>query len=288
MLAPGLKPLLVLFILYPFSGLRAQSNIGIGEEPMENENANIPEDNGYAERMVYSSAAKKKECQLRNGKYLGYYDHIYYVENCTLRLVTSSKILNHVTSRGVKLQTVGHETIAMLKMGQPLTELTSNQKNQRTCKQLESKYITHSYTDIFFVSKCRKKAFPDWTTFIAHRKSTKKRKSEVLALTWGEFSRIKLGTPFESTIDSEFEKLLTGEAGIEVIPIDEACAGVNHKNVSYVDKIYRIENCSKREYDAAAFVRKRAGKPFKLKELTAEQWLSMPEGPPMNLRPPSE
>ena len=93
---------------------------------------------------------------------------------------------------------------------------------------------------------------------------------------------LEVGEPMRSVVDDMFAKLLTGSAGVEIIPVDEACEGVNNMVVSYYSRLYRIERCRKREIISPELFMKKAGRNLaKLKEMSSEQWLSLPDGEPM-------
>ncbi len=241
-----------------------------------------PEDeDGYADAVVYTDKEIKAECNKYRGKYVSYYDHVYLVENCKLRELMTEKRIQLVSKARARIYEVDGTTLAKLGLGTPITDDGSKEK-VRGCKELENRYVTITYTDIYFVTGCKKRPFPDWETYMDHRKAKKKVKEEVLAVSLKEFDSLKLGPEITSVIDAEFAKVLTGEAGIEVIPVDEACRGLNGKDVSYVDKLYRIEKCRKREYDPELYLKKRRNVKIVLKELTAEQWLSLPDGKSMD------
>jgi len=173
-------------------------------------------------------------------------------------------------------------TIAKLKKGKPIFGRLQEKGKKRSCKTLTGKYITYAYTDVFYVEKCKKRQFADWATYVEHKKNLGRENEEIVVLTWDEYTELPLGPEIESIVDQEFERLLSGEAGVDVIPIDEACRGLNGKDVSYIDRIYKIQKCRKREYNAMAYSIKRGDKKLKLRELRPEQWLSLPDGKPMD------
>ncbi len=144
--------------------------------------------------------------------------------------------------------------------------------------------MTFGYTDVYFVENCKKRIFPEWSAFVEHQRKTRREKSEVLALTYPEFARLPVGTQMESFADSEYAKLKILGRNVDVIPLDVACKGLNGKDVSYIDRIYRIEKCRKRPYDIEKFLFKRRDSRTRLTELTSEQWISIHEANQWTLR----
>ncbi|MEI6398419.1 MAG: hypothetical protein WCO71_06595 [Pseudomonadota bacterium] len=67
---------------------------------------------------------------------------------------------------------------------------------------------------------------------------------------------------------------------MDIIPIDEACKGVDGKIVTFYSRMYKIEKCRKREIDAESFTMHGGAGSSKLTELKPEQWISMPDGKP--------
>ncbi len=234
------------------------------------------------EPVKYSEQEKAKTCKKYQNSYVSYYGAVYRVEKCKLRHVQSHEKILEINRRQKKIREIPGTVIAQLDKGKPINSETARTKKLRTCKQLSSKYVTFSYTDVYYVDKCIKRPFPDWSSFVAHRKRHKRSADSVLALTWAEFARLKSGRTMPSEIDREFRKMKLGSRGVDVIPLSEACRGLNGKDVTYVDTIYRIEGCRKRAYDSQKFLRKNRNRDLKkLKELSSEQWLSIPDGKAM-------
>ena len=67
--------------------------------------------------------------------------------------------------------------------------------------------------------------------------------------------------------------------------MDEACHGVDGRVVSYYSRLYRIERCRKREItDTEEFLRRLGNIERKeILELRSEQWLSLPDGAPIQI-----
>src|SRR6185436_6773833 len=107
----------------------------------------------------------------------------------------------------------------------------------------------------------------------------KKKNQEILELPEEEFLALPVGTEFQSSLNDEYKKMLVQEKNVDILPIDEACKGLNGSYVSYYSKIYKIEGCRKREVDAERFLVRFPN--YKLRERSSEQWVSIPTGKPV-------
>lgn len=227
---------------------------------------------------TFTQAQKKAECAKYENRYISYYDQIFKVEGCKRREVRDGELLARLI-KGRSITSVSSDTVIMLEEGKVYT--ASDVYPTRSCAQLNHRYVTHGSNEIFYVEDCKRLSFPDWDTYETHREKHDK-KSPVLELTAKEFNSLKAGKVFPSVLDNVFKGLLEGSAGVDVIPVDEACRGVNEKFVSYYSRLYRIERCRKREItNPEAFMRKSENNRMKFIELSSEQWLSLPDGKPM-------
>jgi hypothetical protein len=221
-------------------------------------------------------------CKKYEGHLIAYYGDVYKVEKCLRRPIINNKTVYGMQRSGQKVLDVSGDVVAALEEGDAL-DFAETKAQARTCKQLEGKYVTFSNVDVYFVERCTRRMFPDWETYIRHREKRGDKKGEILSLSWIEFDQLKSGDDIPSVVDDMFKRLLTGEAGVEVIPIDEACQGVDGKVVSYYQRLYKIERCRKREILDPELYLKRLGlgKSVKITELNSEQWLSLPDGKPI-------
>lgn len=228
-----------------------------------------------------SKEIQKKQCEKFEGKVISFYDHIFKVEKCLRRPILQSRTVSDFMQAGVKIHNVESITLAALAEGTPLDD-SSPTKEGRTCKQLEKQYVTYSYVDVYFIEHCKKRLFKDWDSYLKHRKHRNDELGEILTLSWNEFNSFPDGVDMPSFIDEEFRKLLSKAKDVDVIPIDEACHGVEGKYTSYYSKVYKIEKCRKREIDnRSLFTLKKADKALTVTELTSEQWISLPDGKPI-------
>lgn len=244
------------------------------------------------EPKVYTKAEIAAQCHKYEGKFIAFYGDVWKVVRCQRRPVLNARTSFDHTRSGGPIIAVEEQVIAMIPEGEPIDRADSD-KDARPCKALEHQYVSFSSVDIYYVEQCKKRLFPDWATYIKHREQRGDKKGEILALSWHEFRSLETGEPLPSIIDDIFAKMLKGDAGVEVIPVDEACEGVEGKVASYYSRLYRIEKCKKREIiDPDLYVkRQRSQDPLRpdvqlrIVELRSEQWLSLPDGEPIALAP---
>ena len=136
--------------------------------------------------------------------------------------------------------------------------------------------------DVYWVQNCKRHAFPDWESYITHRKKKKLKSSDIIELTDSEFNSLKVGKTQKSILDEAYKNLYSEDDTVdEIIPVDEACEGINNRYISYYSKIYKVVKCYKREVNPETFLVK--FKNYKLKEVTSTVWLSLPTGKPYKL-----
>jgi hypothetical protein len=229
----------------------------------------------------FSKKDVSKACLKYNGKLVSISGEIWIVKDCKRHQIHDPDHVFKLNRQGKSVVEADSRDMAAIPIGKSWETL--QHEKQRPCSFFNGKYVTYSYTDIYFVERCYKRLIPDYETLLTHRKKMKIPSSEILALTDAEFYSMKPGRDITSIIDQEFAKLLDGSAGVDIIPIDEACKGIEGKNVSFYSKIYKIEKCRKREYDAELFTLKFKGRDRELKlvELKPEQWVSIPDGKPI-------
>lgn len=259
----------------PGQSASEQEKTGAAQDEVNDTIIKVPRPQPAKPRPV-TSAEKKAACAKYEGRYISYYSEIYRVEKCKRRQVLDPATLQRLMLGAANVVEVEVTVIAALTPGPPVVEAA---KARRTCRQLEGRFVSFSYTDVYLVQKCHRRMFPDWETFIAFkkRKTAKAAQSgDILALTEDEFYGLPQGPDMPSTIDIEFLKQYDRTKPVDVIPIDEACRGVEGKIVSFYSKLYKIEKCRKREMNPElATLRNPSLKP---RELTPEQWISLPDG----------
>jgi len=241
----------------------------------------IVEEEKITPRKIYTEKQVKDFCRQYDGKVISYYSSVYRVESCTRREYLDYKIISALLVKGIEIHEVVSDVIAALPEGVPMDK-TLVVKTARTCRDLEKKHVTHTSVEIFYVENCKTRIFPDFATYEDHRGD--KRMNEIVDLSWLEFSSLEVGEPIPSILDEMYSKLLSGEAGVDIIPVDEACEGINGKVVSYYSRLYRIERCYKREIlSPSMYTKEHNG--FYGKEVSSQVWISLPDGEPIDNRP---
>jgi len=232
-------------------------------------------------RKVFTKQEIQRFCNQYKDRLIAYYGEVYKVEACTRRVIQNSKTLSRMIAKGVKVQDVDGYVIAAIPEGEPLDNDLIRQ-SIRSCKVLNGQYVSYSSVDVYFVEGCKRRLLPDWTTYINHRDVRGDERGEIMALSWEEFVALEEGTNVPSVVDDMFAQLLQGDSGVDIIPVDEACEGINGKVVTYYDKMYRVEKCSKREIlNPGEVLQGFVEKTTKFHELTSQQWLSLPNGAPI-------
>ena len=220
---------------------------------------------------------RQTSCKKHEGKYISYFGDVYKVDGCKRRRILSHIAVSTLARQHISIVAVDSEPIANLPEGEPMSDTTHN-VTRRTCKELNSRYVTYSYNDIFFVEKCKKRLFPDWATYLTHRSRFSAQQREIQGLTWLEFEGLQMGEDFTSSMDIEYAKAREADKPMAIIPVKEACKGIDGRVVSFHSRMYRIENCHKRELDPEKFTQKRQNQGTRIVELTPEQWYSLPDG----------
>lgn len=226
---------------------------------------------------VFTDAERRTQCSKYEGRYIAFYSEVYKVQGCQRHHVVSSDAVYQLMRGGAQIREVPAVAIAAIPEGRPIGESLSA-SGPRPCSAFLSKYITYSNVDVYFVDqKCVRHLLPDWETYLSHRKKRGQTMfSDLLVVSDEEFERFKIGPDFPSITIEEYAKLPIIEKNIDVIPVDEACHGVEGKIVAFYSRLYRVEHCRKRELDSEAFMWQKPD--TKVVELTPEQWISLPTG----------
>lgn len=230
------------------------------------------------QQKTYTEAEMRAECRKYQNKLISYYSQVFKVENCKRREILSESFLTEWTSNERPIFSVDNDTIIKIPEGRPIAEQTS--RGSFHCRQVEGSYVIVGNSDIFFVEGCRRRAFPDWESFSAHRQRHKLMAKPIVDLSEEDFRKLAEGTPFPSVMNNKENNVLTDMSEVDVIPINEACRGLNGRMVSYYSRIYRIEGCRKRELLDPDFGARREIKGA-MPELSSEQWISLPDGEPI-------
>jgi hypothetical protein len=258
----------------------AKGGLAPGQTPQD-EDFFPPAPEAPVRRKWFSPAERKKICDKYQGRLVAFYNDVFKIESCKRRMIVNSKTVYNMMRDGQEVIDIDSDVMVAIPEGSPI-DLAVNSQGARGCKELDGKYISYSATDVYFVEKCSKRIFPDWATYVEHRQKRGDGRGEILSLNWLEFSQLSVGRPIPSIIDDMFAKLLRGDGSTDIIPQDEACAGIEGKVVAFYSKLYRVEKCRKREFtDPEAFMLKTAVDRAKIPDLTAQIWLSLPDGAPI-------
>ena len=235
-----------------------------------------------------SAAKRLAACKKYEGMYIGHYGDVYKVENCHRRKVTSSDFLFDLTRSKQHIEVVGNDPISVIPEGKEIGDRGLKGTGNRTCKELEGRFVTFSYSDIFVIEKCKLREFPDFMTFQEAQNKRTGALREILAISLDEMQGMPMGNPLSSQYDEVLKRLQGKDDAVEIIPIDEACKDLDGTIVTFQSRVYRLEKCHKREYNNEQFSQDRANHGLKITELTPTQWLSLPDGRPFPTKTQAE
>ena len=225
---------------------------------------------------------KKKYCKKYNNQYIAYYNNVYLVKKCKLKKI-SHTLSFKLSQRAKKITSVESEVIAALDRGTDID--TFDKIKFRSCSALNGRYITFKDVDVYYVKNCKKNKLENWQVYLEHATIKGKRYKPILSLTSEEFFEIKYGNDIlESDIkikqqaasNSSASAHNIDDADIDIIPLKEACKGLNGKYVSFYSRLYKIENCRKKFISTEEFLKMNKSRRVKITELNSEQWISIP------------
>ena len=187
--------------------------------------------------VLVSAAQPQDLCRKYEGAYISYYEHVFLVKGCQRHRVASHEEIYKLTRRGVALQTVDASVIRGIPLADNSKQQSKKVSASQLCRALQGRYISRSYVDIYYVNKCRKRLFPNWETYQEHARQHGKQGTSIISVSGREFNAIKTGKhmPFAHS------EAMAISPEVDVIPIDEACKGVEGKYVSYYSKVYHIK-----------------------------------------------
>ena len=231
-----------------------------------------------------------KEFSRKNISYISYYENVFEIKNCE-RIRLSNSRVKELTRRGVRVQDADHKAIEALPLRPKIIEKGAENREE-LCKKYHHKYITYAYVDVYWVEGCVKHPFPDWSSYENHAGKLRDSRPSLVTPASDDFYRLETGEPMKSIIDEEFRSMLQAQGDqADLLPLDEACKGINGQYVTYLGQIYFIDRkpgkkgtgpfCHRRVVDSEEFTRKRGMSGFNLPELSSSQALSIPVGEPM-------
>lgn len=206
-------------------------------------------------------------CRKYEGDYISYYSQIFRVKSCKRHMVTDQKKIRELAGRGVDFLTVDSDVIRAIPLAEREPSVSVDSK--KLCRAVRGKYVSYSFVDIYYVEGCTKRLFPDWASYQEHRRNRRGDVSgAIVSLSWKEFTAIRTGENMPAASSSS----PSIDYGVDIIPLIEACKGLENKYVSYYSKIYHIKNCHKKLVPYHLAREKQI-----FKELTSEQWISLPD-----------
>lgn len=224
----------------------------------------------------------KDFCAEFSGKYVAIYSEVYLVDSKCNRIPIEPRKVFRLTQAGIVITSVAATAVA----DSPVMEDSPKLAADKVCSELVGHYVTLSSTNIFKVEEteggCQRRAV-DWETFKVETGGNSK---VIERLEVEAFYAISEGPPLPSVLD---QTRILGESTVpEIIPASEACSmDILDRFVAYYGQPYFIEAqkgdgdgrpaCTKRLVDGSVLTRKFPK--MRLREITSEQHLSIPDGP---------
>lgn len=201
-------------------------------------------------------------CKKYEGAYISYYDGLYQVRGC--KRYDKSSSAYQITKSGARIQQVGADVITQIPLAKTSDKPAKTSKSA-VCKKLEGKYVSVSFTDIYYVSDCQRRLFPNWETYQEHRqRRTSALDDLIVPVSKAELQSLPTGEPVSSTAMIVKKKVNSAS-------IQQRCRELENKYVSFYRHIYQIKNCKRKVVRYDAF--KQSGAAI-TRELTAEEWRS--------------
>lgn len=219
-------------------------------------------------------AARKKACRSYNGRLIGYYGKIYHVRGCKRYAVAKGDISKMIRRHG-GVRTVESDVVKVIPLHVP------KPKTRLTCREAEGRVFLTLSGQLFQVAGCRRYVFPDWETFLEYRRKGrlgKKARGAFVEVEDHLAQTLPEARVYPSVLDTDNDSFLRDNDAYDIIPAKRACKGIEGRYVTYYSQVYKIERCKKRP---VLITTDRIGS-LKVRELTSSQWLSIPEGKPLN------
>ncbi len=257
---------------------------------------------------------KAEACRRFEGKIVVYYDISSFVQNCKLRLIEDSDVLNEaIKSENLKIEEIPAEVYRLIPFGEPydrgdIPMLRSSAKKKLSaseCSYLNNKYVTASGMTYYWVEKCRKKAFQDFYELQEHNRN----KAPIISVSPEFLNRIPLGDEMKSPDGAEakilykidgdvmWSKLLRQKEGQAVqadspetlakiekdskkpINKNNLCQKINRKIVSFYSQVYFGESCILRPIeDFSLELQRQLAAKGGVSDLTPEEMITLPVG----------
>ena len=231
--------------------------------------------------VKHSRAEVKKTCRLYNGQYISYYGQVFEVRSCVRHeIVGSDNIMVLTADPKNRIQRVSAAVIAKIPLGIPNADLAASAPI-RSCKRLEGRFTLDKANNIYLIKGCKLLLFPDYETFQEYRQVNNSFGQPLIEISDKEWKFLGLGKVQESILPKSYRDLVQMGKTVDVIPVDEACKGLNGRFATYYSLLYKIQSCKKRQVNnVPEFLAAVNGQGLKFTELTSDQWISLPNGEP--------
>ena len=216
----------------------------------------------FASGAAVASNASSSLCKKYEGAYISYYDGLYQVRGC--KRYDKSRSAYQITKSGAHIQQVGADVIKQIPLAEANSKPAKTNKSA-VCKKLEGKYVSVSFTNIYYVSNCQRRLFPNWETYQEHRQRRSVTLDDLIVPVYkAELQSLPIGEVMSSTATMVKKKVSSAS-------MQQRCRELENKYVSFYRHIYQIKNCKRKHVQYDAF--KQSGAAI-TRELTAEEWQS--------------
>jgi hypothetical protein len=229
----------------------------------------------FATKKAAPKVSRAKACAEFEGKYIAYYSEIFKVEKCKRRPL-QDEIHEFDAVRDGKLVDVEADIVVALPLGEPIGGASAK---KRSCKELEGRYVTSKFIDVYYVEKCKKRMFPEWDAYIIHSQKRPLEIRAILELTAEEFSGLK-DAALMANDQLYDDEIVVETEGLKKLPLAPLCRKFEGKTVAFYGSAYKVEKCKKRAILDQNLMME-ATKGGILIELKADEWLSIPKGEPI-------
>ena len=186
-------------------------------------------------------------CHQYNGKLVSYYDNTFIIKNCE-RVPIDHHTLNQHLKAGKTVIPITNKIINLIPLQKPSPQ---PQKAPLRCQDLEGNYVTTDHEDVYYIKGCKKKRFPDWHSYRAHRFKHDLHTAKFLFITDRDLIRLRSRHDFPSVLPADNDKIITAPPPSAT----EVCAELEAQFVAYYSRLYYIDNCKRRPVDTIQFSR---------------------------------
>ena len=235
-----------------------ESNIGYALENKPNESSlTQPSSDSSNSQKLKSKQMSPREkrrkllnyCEQFEQKLIGFYQKVFLVKDCK-RIPLNHQKLSELLKKGETITKIDNEVIYLIPLlNQNNTGPISQTSFKTRCSDIEGNYITFNHETMYYIENCKKRLFPDWKTFNAHRLSPENLQAGLTVLSEQQIKQIKSGSPFSSVLPVETIQ------NTKKLSKANICNKYQNKFVSYYSKLYKVSNCKKRPIDSQQFTK---------------------------------